>query len=262
MREIEKYEQDYLRTDNPANRFEELYQIRYRKRNVNRQMEKYKHQSILEIGCGMDSQANSMKEIVQYTIVEPGCKFLEKARADLQGRQVIFIEGEVQEKIKELKLREYDFIIIGSLLHEIEKPNEFLEAVKVLCNEKTVVHVNVPNAKSMHRVLAMESDMVLNIYSMSERNITMQQNSIFDSASLRKLVEDAGGVILEEGSYFVKPFTHEQMMKCLELGIVDEKIMDGFEKLIYWMPEMGSELFVDFCFSGKDCKCDRGRNMD
>lgn len=246
VRRIEKYEEDYLETDNPANRFEERYQVRYRQKNVNRQMEKYKHQSILEIGCGMNSQANYMKEIRKYTIVEPAHKFIEKAKGDLKGRNVLFVEGMVEENIEVLKNTKYDFIIIGSLLHEIEAPKEFLETIKALSNENTVVHVNVPNANSMHRILAMESKIIPNIYSLTQRNITMQQSNVFDRDSLKKLVIDVGGIVLEEGSYFVKPFTHEQMMRCLDAGIIDDKVMEGFENMIKWMPELGSELFIDF----------------
>lgn len=246
MRNLEKYETDYLETDNPANRFEELYQVKYRQKNVNRQMEKYKHQSILEISCGMNSQANCMKEIEQYTIVEPSHKFIEKAKNDCKGKNVLFVEGMVEERIEQLKGREYDFIIIGSLLHELEEPKSFLEGIKVLCNKNTVIHINVPNAKSMHRILGMEGNIIPNIYSMSQRNITMQQSNVFDGDSLKKLVEDTGGQVLEEGSYFVKPFTHEQMMKCLDLGIIDDKVMEGFEGLIKWIPELGSELYINF----------------
>ncbi len=247
MRSIEKYEKDYLKYEKPENLFEELYQVKYRQKNVNKQIKKYKPQSVLEIGCGMNSQANVMSEVVEeYTIVEPGHKFIEQAKKDLEDKNIMFVEGMVEEKIKDLRSRKYDFVILGSLLHEIENPKEFLEAIKELCDKDTVIHVNVPNAKSIHRLLAMESGIISEVYCMTQRNVEMQQNSVFDMNSLKKLIENTGAKILEEGSYFIKPFTHGQMMRCLNEGILDDRVMDGFENMIKWMPEYGSEIFVNF----------------
>ena len=52
--------------------------------------------------------------------------------------------------------------------------------------------------------------------------------------------------ILDSGSYWIKPFTHKQMAMMMNENIIDENILDGFEKMIKYMPELGSEIFVNF----------------
>lgn len=156
------------------------------------------------------------------------------------------MEGLFEDKIELLEHKNFDFIIIGSLLHELEEPAQFLRAVKRVCNQETTIHVNVPNAKSMHRLLAQECGLVKNIYSLTERNKLFQQHKIFDMASLCDLIQQLGGQVLDSGSYFIKPFTHEQMMRCLMDGIIDEQVLEGLEQMAEYMPELGSEIYINF----------------
>ncbi|MCV3413760.1 hypothetical protein L8V81_03235 [Campylobacter lari] len=52
-------------------------------------------------------------------------------------------------------------------------------------------------------------------------------------------------MILDSGSYFIKPFNHSKMSLCLENKIIDEKLLDGLYKLSDYIPEFGAEIFVN-----------------
>lgn len=251
MRSIEKYEEQYRNNEDLACLFEEKYQVKYRQKIVKKSIEKYKHDSILEIGCAMDSQGNYIEDMKSYTIVEPSHEFIEKAKRDLGGN-VHYLEGLFEDKIELLEHQNFDFIIIGSLLHELEAPAQFLRTMKRICNKETTIHVNVPNAKSMHRLLAQECGLVKDIYSLTERNELFQQHKIFDMDSLVDLIQQLGGKVLDSGSYFIKPFTHKQMMRCLMDGIIDEQILEGLEQIVEYMPELGSEIYINFKWGEED----------
>lgn len=47
------------------------------------------------------------------------------------------------------------------------------------------------------------------------------------------------------GGYFVKPFTHKQMGRLLDEQIVDERVLNGFYGLTKWLPDYGSEIYVN-----------------
>ena len=82
---------------------------------------------------------------------------------------------------------------------------------------------------------------------MSDNNKKLQQHTVFDMELLKELVESVGKTeFLEQGSYFVKPFTHAQMKKCMENGIVNQNILNGLYEISKYMPELGSEIFIDF----------------
>lgn len=140
---------------------------------------------------------------------------------------------------------QFDFIICSSLLHEIEDAEQMVKDIVNCCNDKTIVHINVPNAYSMHRLLAQESGIITNIHDFSKRNSQFQQSRVFDLGMLREMVMQNGLDVIEEGSYFVKPFSHNQMYTMLKTGIIDEKILDGFYHISTWFPEYGSEIFVN-----------------
>ena len=153
----------------------------------------------------------------------------------------------VENKIEEIKeiLPHIDIIVISSLLHEVESPVQFLNSIKAICTDKTIVHINVPNANSLHRLLALEAGLIKEEHELSEQNVKLQQHTVFDMKMLCKMVRDAGFEIVDKGSYFIKPFTHQQMQCCLEENIIDDRILEGFKKLIKYMPEYGAEIYVD-----------------
>ena len=136
-------------------------------------------------------------------------------------------------------------IICSGLLHEVERPDLLLECIKKECNHDTVVHINVPNANSMHRLLALECGYIQNTHDMSTRNKDLQQHNVFDMESLTTLVKAKGMKIEASGSYFIKPFTHAQMEKSLEAGILLEEILDGLYHMEKYMPGLGSEIYVN-----------------
>lgn len=135
-------------------------------------------------------------------------------------------------------------IICSCVLHEVERPAQLLEAIVKVCNERTIVHINVPNAYSLHRILAVESGLISDVHEMSERNNILQQTSVFDMESLTKLVESCGMECLCKGGYFLKPFTHGQMYQMLQSGIIDEKILDGLYYAGKKIRKLGSEIFI------------------
>lgn len=145
-----------------------------------------------------------------------------------------------------------DMVLCSSLLHEVEEPEVLLCGIKKVCDESTIVHINVPNANSVHRILAMESEYIESVYDMSNRNIALQQNRVYDLDSLIKEVSDVGFEVIDKGSFFVKFFSHSQMWTMLENDIIDKHVLDGMYKLTEHMPDLGSEIFVNIRLNNGD----------
>lgn len=223
--------------------------MKYRKKKIIETLEKYKPKTILEIGCGMNPIFQDYDEKgLRYTIVEPSEYFYDHAvKLSSNSQRIICINDFFgsNEASSEKLGNTFDFIICSSLLHEIENSEEMLNDIARCCNENTVVHINVPNAYSMHRILAKESAMISDIHQFSQRNQQFQQNKVFDLQALKETVIQNGLTIIDEGSYFIKPFSHSQMYDLLKTGIIDERVLDGFYRMIQWMPEYGSEIFVN-----------------
>ena len=141
---------------------------------------------------------------------------------------------------------EFDYIVCSSLLHEVENPRQFLQNIFNLCiKDKTIVHINVPNMNSFHRLLAKESGLIKDEHDISQNNILLQQHTNFDMNMLKSMIQDTGFQILNSGSYFIKPFTHSQMEYLMDIGLLTNEMLDGLYSMQKYMPNLGSEIFIE-----------------
>lgn len=236
---IAEYEMAYAASDF------EVIQARYRKKLLLELLEESKPGHVLEIGCGFDTIVNHWSDFESFCLVEPGPQFAEKARQDVKHLpHVTVMEMFIEEAAKELKPR-FDLILLSSLLHEVPHPEAILDAVHGLCNPDTLVHINVPNARSMHRLLALEMGLIASLEEPSAMQNIYKQPRIFDLDSLEDLVIKHGFEMVSHGSFFMKPFTHGQMSKLVAQGLVNEKMLDGFWGLNKHFPGHGSEIYIN-----------------
>ena len=222
MRDIADYTRQYEKSD-----FENKYQVKYRRRKVLALMEQYPHDDILEIGCGLEPLAMFLPNLGKCTIVEPSEEFASHARSLAQKMRggVDVVQGFFEDVAPKLADEAFDYVVCSSLLHEVERPERLLNAIFTLPAVRSghaVVHINVPNAYSFHRLLAVESGLIPDVKTFSRQNQEWQQHAVYDMGMLKRALRSAAYQcgrtvnILEEGSYFLKPFTHRQMERCLE----------------------------------------------
>ena len=238
IKNIKRYEDEYQQLD-----FESI-QVKIRKKTEITQINKYKHSSILEIGCGLNPIYNSFNNFDNLTIVEPSDNFYNNALNNAP-KNVMVQQGYFEEVANELTELRPDIILISSLLHEVDNEKTFLTALKKVITTKTIIHINVPNANSFHRLLAKEMGLIKDVHQFSEVNKTMQQKRVFDIKSLEKLLVKNDFKIIEQGTMFIKPFTHYQMKQLMDQNIIDHSILEGLNKMTHYFPENGSEIYID-----------------
>jgi ubiquinone/menaquinone biosynthesis C-methylase UbiE len=223
--------------------FEEI-QVLYRRKKVLEIIQLYQPKTILEVGCGKDSLVNYIDPVSfkKFYIIEPIADFLNSA-VSVNYPNVIRLNNLI-ENIDNIE-ESFDLIIVSSLLHEVIDPLLILKEINRFSDSNTIIHINVPNALSFHRLLAMEAGLIDSVYDYSGTQLLLQQHHTFDLEILSKLTESAGFQIIDKGSYFVKPFTHSQMQKLVDDKIVDSKVLDGFYHMIKYLPEYGSEIFIN-----------------
>lgn len=236
MRDLEDYQQQYQELP-----FESV-QVELRKQYERDFLTGISARRILEIGCGMAPISTRYDDFEQLAIIEPAEHFAQKLlNAGLDSRIRIFIELFEAFDFSELGFRP-DAVLLSSLLHELEQPDAVLRKLHQHIDSNTQVLVNVPNAHSLHRVLAQEMGLIETIYEASAVNQQMQQQRVFDMRSLTELVIDCGFAVSRIETLFVKPFTHAQMAKMLDLGIIDQQVLDGLNRLTRHLPTFGSEI--------------------
>lgn len=54
---------------------------------------------------------------------------------------------------------------------------------------------------------------------------------------------------MRKGKLFCKAILACAMLKCVEQGIIDENILEALYKLTAYLPEYGSEIYVNYRYT-------------
>ena len=114
-----------------------------------------------------------------------------------------------------------------------------------ILNKSAILHINVPNAQSLHRLVALHAGIIENISELSDFNERFQQNTVFQLDQIKHLLVENSFEILDYGTIFIKPFTHSQMQKLVDLEILNDAIMDGLFKATSTLSDLGSEIYLN-----------------
>ena len=226
----------------------EKYQAAFRRREIMDILTRHSHSTLLEVGCGLESIFLHLDSFETMVVVEPAAVFYDKARSDAAKRKdkkITVINKTLEGAVDEIEGVDFDFVLVSSLLHEVPDPKAILRQVRSLCRPDTTVHINVPNANSFHRRLAVEMGLIKDVHEASAANIEFQQHAIFDLSALRRTAEEAGFRVEAAGAYAFKPFPHRQMQQMMDSQLLTEEMVEGFYKMGRHLPDWCSEIYVN-----------------
>ena len=219
-----------------------------RKKTVLQFLNERKTETLLEIGCGNDSIINHYNTFKKCIVVEPSIVFFNRLKKSetLKTNDVVCVNEFFSSDLKQkADFSNVDTVLVSGLLHELPSPKQFLKDLFEIIPFHTSIHINVPNANSFHRLLALKSGLINNVEELSALQIKLKQPHTFTLYSLKQVVESAGFKITKNGSFFIKPFTHLQMHNIQNNELFSKNIMQGFEKMIEYFPENGAEIFIN-----------------
>ncbi len=245
VRDLTDYQRAYAASD-----FEPT-QARLRKRQLLATLAAWQPRRILEVGCGSDPLFAHWTDFDRFVVIEPGAAFAREALATAHGdARVRVVEATMEHAAAALAGERFDAIVASGLLHEVPDALALLRGLAAQCGPQTRVHVNVPNARSLHRLLALEMGLIGDLFERSDNQRRLQQPRTFDLERLTALCRDAGFDVTGSGSYFVKPFTHAQMSQLQGSGLMSERMLDGLWGLEKHLPGLGSEIYVNLRLAG------------
>lgn len=243
-RNISQYESAYL-----ADYGFESVMVAYRRRLLLERLAKHCPETVVEIGCGSEllyrHYLDQACSVDRWIIVEPGQQFADAACGQaLPNLHVIqaFFEDAVED-IKQSLPAPPQFVVCSGVLHEVPDAGCLLSAIASIMGKETLLHVNVPNAKSFHRRLAKSMGLIQDLKAISDRNQQLLQHRVYDREVLEADLRAAGLSISECGGYFVKPFTHGQMERISP--ILGVPVLDGLYQLGKEAPEWASEIYAE-----------------
>lgn len=203
---------------------------------------------VVEVGCGTDlivERATLTHDFKRWVIVEPSPAFAGAARDRVaHDTRVQVIERFFEEATAEILVacgRAPDLVLCSSVLHEVPDPHSLLVVAAELLGGEGQLIVNVPNAQSLHRRLAVAMGLIRDSTELSPRNEQLGQPRVLDASALAALLHEAGFQITASGGYFLKPFTHAQMAA---LPFLDSELIAGLDRLGTELPDLASEIYA------------------
>jgi SAM-dependent methyltransferase len=218
----------------------------YRQENIIRALEGGATKCILDIGCGPHPLFSSFDNFEKMVVIEPLSFFYsEVEKLAGKDKRIILYNDLFQNVASQLRHHAFDFIIIGGFLHEIKNPDEVLRAIKTVSGPETIIHSFVPNAHSFHRLLAYEMGIIDTVYTKSGHDEMFDRYHVYNIESFKELFEQNGFCVTNCSTYFLKPFTHDQLHDMLVHKSINKSVIDGLNKMVKYFPSNGAEIFID-----------------
>lgn len=237
------YAKEYL-----SDEYEKI-NVHYRRERVLKFLNIYKPKRVFEIGCGTQSLFEFYNNFEYFTVVEPSvefCEIVKKSPAYNQKVRILngFFGSDSINKVL-VNGEKVDCILISGLIHEVPDPDLILKTACELCNENTLVHINVPNEDSFHLLWALEAGLIKRLDTISETGKRLQRSRTFNLYKLREIVEKNGFEVIEQGSYAFKLFNQEKIIQLMKEGFIDDNLLDSLQKMTKYFPNNGAEIFVN-----------------
>lgn len=133
----------------------------------------------------------------------------------------------------------YDTIVLGHVLEHVEDPRAVLRRVRAWLAVGGVVLAAVPNARSLHRELAVELGMLQTIYELNATDIHHGHHRVYDPDQLRHDFESAGFEIELQGGYWLKTLSNAQIEATYSDELLRACMVVGER-----YPEIAAETYV------------------
>lgn len=194
----------------------------------------FKGKKALELGPASGYMTKSLvREFDSVDLVE-GSEILLKQIPDYPNVRKFhsyFEEFETREK--------YETIIMSHVLEHIENPVLLLKRIHHWLSEDGSFLVSVPNAKSIHRLVAVEMGLLNSVYELNARDHELGHYRVYDMDLLKAHITEAGFKINETGGIFLKPVSNGQIDQYWT-----PEMIQGFYKAGKHFPENCAEIYV------------------
>ena len=133
----------------------------------------------------------------------------------------------------------FDTIVIEHVLEHLEDPISLLKNVKNWMHDETILCLGVPNANSIHRLVAVEMGSLESVKTLNSRDLRYGHRRVYDEKEFHDHIRLAGLSIIDAGGVFLKPLSNGQINENWT-----EEMWDGFYETGKKFSENCAELYA------------------
>ena len=105
----------------------------------------------------------------------------------------------------------FEVIEAGFILEHVDDPRLVLTRLHQFLEPNGRIFIAVPNARSLHRLLGREANLLDDVYALSSSDLALGHKRYFDLNTLSTLVYDSGFKVVKAEGMLLKPFTTGQL---------------------------------------------------
>lgn len=186
--------------------------------------------NVLDVACGDGLLTKKISEIPGVTSI-CGVDAFEEAVAIAKQRQYDCPTSFISSFFEDIALADqYDSIAAVNILEHVNDQVVFLKQVKALLKQNGKAFIYVPNADSLHVLLAVKMGIIPDKRYLNRWQREFVGHTVhYDMDLLKEHVASAGLKIVDSGSIIFKPFSNSQLDYLLNSKFWDERSGDNSE---------------------------------
>jgi 2-polyprenyl-3-methyl-5-hydroxy-6-metoxy-1,4-benzoquinol methylase len=192
--------------------------------------------NVLELGSdGTATSSVLVRCSKKLTIVDMQDKFSTQLKKDKKLKNAKFILSQ-WESFKPKK--KYSDIFLTDSLEHVQNPVNLLKLIRSWLSKEGRLHIIVPNALSLHRLLGVELGFLKSPYELNKNDIESGHVKVYDHNILKEEIKQAGLSILSCQGVQLKLNTDVQ------LANLPQSFSDATNKLSYLFNENCAEIYI------------------
>tara|TARA_R110001632_G_scaffold133590_1_gene248130 strand:- start:1778 stop:2485 length:708 start_codon:yes stop_codon:yes gene_type:complete len=194
----------------------------------------FKGEEALELGPASGYMTKSLVNDFKHLDLVEGSKELLNQIPDYENiakHHSIFEDYSTEKK--------YDTIIMAHVLEHIKNPIEVCSRIHDWLSDDGVFLVSVPNAKSIHRIVAKEMGLLKDEYELNSRDHELGHYRVYNMEILKEHLKTAGFTIIDSGGIFLKPLSNKQIQDNW-----NDEMIEGFYKAGKHFQDYCAEIYV------------------
>lgn len=195
----------------------------------------FRGKTCLELGSA-DGQMTQylVQDFSKVVAVDGSEKFIDDLKkkdiANLIPVCSLFEEFEYSEK--------FDTVIMAHILEHVDNPVEIISIGKKFLKQDGVLLIDVPNAKSFHRLAAVEMGLLKAIDELNETDNLLGHRRVYTSELMRDHIKQAGLKPVHWGGHFLKTVSNKQMEESW-----NQQMMDAYFEVGKRFPDNCAEIY-------------------
>lgn len=194
----------------------------------------FKGTNCLEIGIAEGQMTELLiKEFKKLTVLEGSDNLLSKVK---NYKNLTKVNSLIENYSTNLK---FSTIILDHVLEHVKYPDKILKKIYTLLDKNGVFIVGVPNADSLHRLIAVEMGILKKKKSLNNSDLKLGHRRVYTKEDLRNVLKKNKFKIKKFEGIFLKVFSNNQIERFF-----DKKMINGFYRIGRKFPQH----CADICF--------------